>query len=137
MPSPASPQYESVSATQSRSPVTADSPAPAWSKEVAAGSTETTRAATVASTQVHKHRMCYISICSLLLVFDFMCKFPCFILHKAKTTFWHCTLNGLNLNLLTETLNLFLLSGPAFITSMEFGKGRPKHDNYGNPLDPG
>ncbi|KAG7225092.1 hypothetical protein INR49_014203 [Caranx melampygus] len=28
-------------------------------------------------------------------------------------------------------------NGPAFITSMEFGKGRPKHDNYGNPLDPG
>ncbi|KAK1884734.1 Somatomedin-B and thrombospondin type-1 domain containing protein [Dissostichus eleginoides] len=26
---------------------------------------------------------------------------------------------------------------PAFITSMEFGKGRPKHDKYGNPLDPG
>nr|XP_057916161.1 somatomedin-B and thrombospondin type-1 domain-containing protein [Doryrhamphus excisus]XP_057916162.1 somatomedin-B and thrombospondin type-1 domain-containing protein [Doryrhamphus excisus]XP_057916163.1 somatomedin-B and thrombospondin type-1 domain-containing protein [Doryrhamphus excisus]XP_057916164.1 somatomedin-B and thrombospondin type-1 domain-containing protein [Doryrhamphus excisus]XP_057916165.1 somatomedin-B and thrombospondin type-1 domain-containing protein [Doryrhamphus exci len=28
-------------------------------------------------------------------------------------------------------------SGPAFITSMEFGKGRPKHDNYGRPLHPG
>ncbi|XP_033988170.1 somatomedin-B and thrombospondin type-1 domain-containing protein [Trematomus bernacchii] len=28
-------------------------------------------------------------------------------------------------------------AGPAFITSMEFGKGRPKHDKYGNPLDPG
>ncbi|XP_042255467.1 somatomedin-B and thrombospondin type-1 domain-containing protein [Thunnus maccoyii] len=28
-------------------------------------------------------------------------------------------------------------SGLAFITSMEFGKGRPKHDNYGNPLNPG
>ncbi|XP_061569501.1 somatomedin-B and thrombospondin type-1 domain-containing protein [Cololabis saira] len=28
-------------------------------------------------------------------------------------------------------------SGPAFITSMEFGKGRPKHDSYGNPLDHG
>ncbi|XP_014831806.1 PREDICTED: somatomedin-B and thrombospondin type-1 domain-containing protein-like, partial [Poecilia mexicana] len=26
---------------------------------------------------------------------------------------------------------------PAFITSLEFGKGRPKHDSYGNPLDPG
>ncbi|XP_014331730.2 somatomedin-B and thrombospondin type-1 domain-containing protein [Xiphophorus maculatus] len=30
-----------------------------------------------------------------------------------------------------------LSSGPAFITSLEFGKGRPKHDSYGNPLDPG
>ncbi|KAM8823869.1 somatomedin-B and thrombospondin type-1 domain-containing protein [Spinachia spinachia] len=30
-----------------------------------------------------------------------------------------------------------LTSGPAFITSMEFGKGRPKQDNYGNPLHPG
>ncbi|XP_026148185.1 somatomedin-B and thrombospondin type-1 domain-containing protein [Mastacembelus armatus] len=30
-----------------------------------------------------------------------------------------------------------LNSGPAFITSMEFGKGRPKHDSYGNPLHPG
>ncbi|CAL1596890.1 unnamed protein product [Knipowitschia caucasica] len=28
-------------------------------------------------------------------------------------------------------------SGPAFITSMEFAKGRPKHDSYGNPLQPG
>ncbi|XP_037549855.1 somatomedin-B and thrombospondin type-1 domain-containing protein [Nematolebias whitei] len=28
-------------------------------------------------------------------------------------------------------------SGPAFITSMEFSKGRPKHDGYGNLLDPG
>ncbi|CAG5895900.1 unnamed protein product [Menidia menidia] len=28
-------------------------------------------------------------------------------------------------------------SGPAFITSMEFGKGRPKQDSHGNPLDPG
>uniref|UniRef100_A0A665VMU7 Somatomedin B and thrombospondin type 1 domain containing n=2 Tax=Echeneis naucrates TaxID=173247 RepID=A0A665VMU7_ECHNA len=28
-------------------------------------------------------------------------------------------------------------SAPAIITSMEFGKGRPKHDSYGNPLDPG
>ncbi|XP_034025992.1 somatomedin-B and thrombospondin type-1 domain-containing protein [Thalassophryne amazonica] len=28
-------------------------------------------------------------------------------------------------------------SGPALITSMEFGKRRPKHDSYGNPLDPG
>lgn len=27
--------------------------------------------------------------------------------------------------------------GPAFITSMEFDRGRPKHDNYGNPLDSG
>lgn len=44
---------------------------------------------------------------------------------------------GLHLNLPTKILNWFLLSGPAFITSMEFGKGRPKHDNYGNPLDPG
>ncbi|XP_056267169.1 somatomedin-B and thrombospondin type-1 domain-containing protein, partial [Pseudoliparis swirei] len=29
------------------------------------------------------------------------------------------------------------LSGPAFITSMEFGKRRPKRDHYGDPLDPG
>lgn len=28
-------------------------------------------------------------------------------------------------------------SGPAFITSMEFAKGRPKHDSHGNPLRPG
>ncbi|XP_026036595.1 somatomedin-B and thrombospondin type-1 domain-containing protein [Astatotilapia calliptera] len=28
-------------------------------------------------------------------------------------------------------------SGPAFITSMAFAKGRPKHDSYGNPLNPG
>ncbi|CAL8292733.1 unnamed protein product [Lota lota] len=28
-------------------------------------------------------------------------------------------------------------TGPAFITSMEFGKGRPTHDSYGNPLNPG
>ncbi|TNM96259.1 somatomedin-B and thrombospondin type-1 domain-containing protein [Takifugu flavidus] len=28
-------------------------------------------------------------------------------------------------------------SGPAFITSMEFGKARPKHDHYGNPLNTG
>ncbi|XP_068613557.1 somatomedin-B and thrombospondin type-1 domain-containing protein-like [Brachionichthys hirsutus] len=28
-------------------------------------------------------------------------------------------------------------AGPAFITSVEFGKGRPKHGNDGNPLDPG
>uniref|UniRef100_A0A1A8MHP5 Somatomedin B and thrombospondin, type 1 domain containing n=1 Tax=Nothobranchius pienaari TaxID=704102 RepID=A0A1A8MHP5_9TELE len=28
-------------------------------------------------------------------------------------------------------------SGPAFISSMGFGRGRPKHDSYGNPLDPG
>lgn len=28
-------------------------------------------------------------------------------------------------------------TAPALITSMEFGKGRPKHDHYGNPLDPG
>uniref|UniRef100_A0A3P9I799 Somatomedin B and thrombospondin type 1 domain containing n=1 Tax=Oryzias latipes TaxID=8090 RepID=A0A3P9I799_ORYLA len=28
-------------------------------------------------------------------------------------------------------------SDPAFITSMQFGKGRPKRDSYGNPLDPG
>lgn len=34
-------------------------------------------------------------------------------------------------------LNWFLSPGPAFITSMEFGKARPKHDSYGNPLDPG
>ncbi|XP_034562622.1 somatomedin-B and thrombospondin type-1 domain-containing protein [Notolabrus celidotus] len=30
-----------------------------------------------------------------------------------------------------------LNSGPALITSMEFSKGRPKHDHYGNPLNPG
>ncbi|XP_012712832.2 somatomedin-B and thrombospondin type-1 domain-containing protein [Fundulus heteroclitus] len=30
-----------------------------------------------------------------------------------------------------------LSSGPAFITSLEFGKGRPKQDSFGNPLDPG
>ncbi|XP_061821414.1 somatomedin-B and thrombospondin type-1 domain-containing protein [Nerophis lumbriciformis] len=30
-----------------------------------------------------------------------------------------------------------LSSGPAFITSMEFGKGRPKQDRNGSPLDPG
>ncbi|KAG7524709.1 somatomedin-B and thrombospondin type-1 domain-containing protein [Solea senegalensis] len=30
-----------------------------------------------------------------------------------------------------------LNSGPAFIASMEFGKGRRRHDSYGNPLDPG
>lgn len=29
------------------------------------------------------------------------------------------------------------ISGPALITSLEFGKGRPKHDHYGNPLNPG
>lgn len=34
-------------------------------------------------------------------------------------------------------LNWFLSSGPAIITSTKFGKGRPKHDSYGNPLDPG
>ncbi|XP_035475749.2 somatomedin-B and thrombospondin type-1 domain-containing protein isoform X2 [Scophthalmus maximus] len=28
-------------------------------------------------------------------------------------------------------------SGPAFISSMEFARGRPRHDSYGNPLDPG
>uniref|UniRef100_H3CRX7 Somatomedin B and thrombospondin type 1 domain containing n=1 Tax=Tetraodon nigroviridis TaxID=99883 RepID=H3CRX7_TETNG len=28
-------------------------------------------------------------------------------------------------------------SGPAVITSMAFGKARPKHDHYGNPLNPG
>ncbi|KAM9839213.1 somatomedin-B and thrombospondin type-1 domain-containing protein [Aulostomus maculatus] len=30
-----------------------------------------------------------------------------------------------------------LSSGPAFITSMEFSRGRPKRDSYGNPLKPG
>lgn len=30
-----------------------------------------------------------------------------------------------------------LLSGPAFITSLEFGKGRPKMDKFGTPLDAG
>ncbi|XP_029004878.1 somatomedin-B and thrombospondin type-1 domain-containing protein [Betta splendens] len=30
-----------------------------------------------------------------------------------------------------------LNSGPAFITSMKFGEGRPEHDTYGKPLDPG
>ncbi|XP_061614741.1 somatomedin-B and thrombospondin type-1 domain-containing protein [Phyllopteryx taeniolatus] len=28
-------------------------------------------------------------------------------------------------------------TGPAFITSLEFGKGRPVRDTYGSPLDPG
>ncbi|XP_041725055.1 somatomedin-B and thrombospondin type-1 domain-containing protein-like isoform X2 [Coregonus clupeaformis] len=28
-------------------------------------------------------------------------------------------------------------TGPGFITTMEFGKGRGKHDIYGTPLDPG
>ncbi|CAB1350011.1 unnamed protein product [Coregonus sp. 'balchen'] len=28
-------------------------------------------------------------------------------------------------------------TGPAFITTMEFGKGRTKHDIFGAPLDPG
>ncbi|XP_028290782.1 somatomedin-B and thrombospondin type-1 domain-containing protein isoform X2 [Gouania willdenowi] len=28
-------------------------------------------------------------------------------------------------------------AGPAFITSVEFGKRRPKHDSYGIPLNPG
>ncbi|KAK6293278.1 hypothetical protein J4Q44_G00367790 [Coregonus suidteri] len=28
-------------------------------------------------------------------------------------------------------------TGPGFITTMEFGKGRRKHDIYGTPLDPG
>ncbi|XP_077410325.1 somatomedin-B and thrombospondin type-1 domain-containing protein [Vanacampus margaritifer] len=30
-----------------------------------------------------------------------------------------------------------LHTGPAFITSLEFGKGRPKRDTYGSPLDAG
>ncbi|XP_076027452.1 somatomedin-B and thrombospondin type-1 domain-containing protein [Genypterus blacodes] len=36
-----------------------------------------------------------------------------------------------------QGLRCGLNTGPAFITSMEFDRGRPKHDHYGNPLQPG
>lgn len=38
---------------------------------------------------------------------------------------------------LPDKFFFFPISGPALITSMDFAKGRPKHDHYGNPLNPG
>ncbi len=81
VPSRASPQCESVSATWSSGPVTVESPVPAWSNGAAAGSTETTRVATVDSAQVYKYNtpwFCCTCSCSLLfylIVYEFLYEF--------------------------------------------------------------
>lgn len=54
-------------------------------------------------------------------------------LRYANRSAWICQC----VQLFADSLLSFLFLDPAFITSMQFGKGRPKRDSYGNPLDPG
>lgn len=136
VPSPASLQYESVSVTQSSSLKTVDNPVAVWKSKPAAGSIETNRATNVDSTQAYKPHIPWFKpiLPSLLALWNIstLSQFCCI---ETNLSLW--LLHNKTKPELLERLNIILSLGPAFITSMEFGKGRSKHDNYGNPLDSG